>query len=461
MCIRDRSMAGVGPEPEVLELLGHLDVAPCPPQALLPQRVEAARLLGPHHGMGLEDDPSPRELGLERGERVLGQRRGVDATPDGLDVDPAVELGAARQAGQHAEHVLAPTCGGLCGDVFVADEPGHVVGRPTPLLDVGGHRTDLGIGQLPGHLLERRRLVDDVGVHHQEGLHPVVLQQDGQTVVEGVGLALAALLAAHVHHVARVLGNLGLDDLRGVVGAGVVDHADAQPVTWVVEEHEPIDGRTDDGLLVPRRDEDGGAGEVVADPAVVVVPRVEGHQQELVESRQERDDPDHDEQHEEPLAAEGDPVEEDHGAAASSSAPTFVRTRAYRPTESQWWLSLPATRWTPRRARPSTRRGPGQPHFSLTSTSAPVARAPAARWYSSVSLTSESSSPSLGRRLKGWATTGRSTRCMAATVASTRVAVTSPGRNSPVRRPAATTAGATGPESEGNWWSAMSTWSTR
>ena len=45
-------------------------------------------------------------------------------------------------------------------------------------------------------------------------------------MVERVRLALAALLAAHVDHGARVLGHLGLHDAGGVVRTGVVDHAD-------------------------------------------------------------------------------------------------------------------------------------------------------------------------------------------------------------------------------------------
>ena len=116
-------------EPQVLELLGDLDIASGPAEALLPERVDAAGLLCPDHGMGLEDDLASIELGLEGGEGVLGQRGGVDLAADGLDVEPGVELGAASQAGEHPEDVLAAPGRRLRGDVLVADEPGHVVAR--------------------------------------------------------------------------------------------------------------------------------------------------------------------------------------------------------------------------------------------------------------------------------------------------------------------------------------------
>ena len=131
-------------------------------------------LLGPHGGVRLEDDPPPRPLGLERGDRVLGQRGGVDPAADRLDVGPRVQLRAAGQAGEHAEHVLAPPGRRLGGDVLVADEPGQVVARAAALLDVGGDRADLRIGQMAGHPAQRVRLVDHVRVHDQDRLHPVV-----------------------------------------------------------------------------------------------------------------------------------------------------------------------------------------------------------------------------------------------------------------------------------------------
>ena len=173
------------PEPDVLEPPGDLDVAAGPAQPLLPQRHDAARFLGPDGGVRLEDDLLPSALGLERGDRVLGQRAGVDPAADRLDVGPGVQLRAAGQAGDHAQHLLAAPGGGLRGDVLVADEPGHVVAGAAALLDVGGDRADPGIGQVPGHPAQRRALVDDIRVHDQDGLHPVVGQDDAQAVIEG------------------------------------------------------------------------------------------------------------------------------------------------------------------------------------------------------------------------------------------------------------------------------------
>ena len=98
----------------------------------------------------------------------------------------------ARQA-MRAEHVLPAPGGRLGGDVLVADEPGQVVARAAALLDVGGDRAHLRVGQVPGHLAQRGGLEDDVGVRDQERLHPVVLEDDGQAVIERVGLSLAAL----------------------------------------------------------------------------------------------------------------------------------------------------------------------------------------------------------------------------------------------------------------------------
>src|SRR6185437_9576724 len=122
--------------------------------------------------------------GLERGHRVLGQRARVDPPADGLDVRPRVQLRAAGQAGDRADDVLAAPGGGLGGDVLVADEPGQVVSRLAAFLDVGGDRADLRVGQVPGHLAQRAGLVDDIRVHDQDGLHPVVGEDDVETVVE-------------------------------------------------------------------------------------------------------------------------------------------------------------------------------------------------------------------------------------------------------------------------------------
>ena len=67
-------------------------------------------LLGPDHGVGLEDDPSAAQLGFEGGEGVFGQRRGVDPAADGDEVLAGVQLGSAGQAGQRAR--ARSGCGG-------------------------------------------------------------------------------------------------------------------------------------------------------------------------------------------------------------------------------------------------------------------------------------------------------------------------------------------------------------
>jgi len=41
----------------------------------------------------------------------------------------------------------------------------------------------------------------------------------------------------------------------------------------------------------------------------------------------------------------------------------------------QWWLSLPATTWTPERVMAAIVRADGHDHFSFTSTSAPACAA--------------------------------------------------------------------------------------
>src|SRR6185437_12077226 len=117
------AVPGAAPEPDPPEAAGHLDVAAGPAQSLLPQGADAVGLLGPDHGVRLEDHPGTALLGLDRGDGVLGQRPGVDLAADGLDVGPRVQLRPAGQAGDRAEHVLAAPRGGLRGDVLVADEP--------------------------------------------------------------------------------------------------------------------------------------------------------------------------------------------------------------------------------------------------------------------------------------------------------------------------------------------------
>ena len=131
-------------------------------------------------------------------------------------------------------------------------------------------------------------------------------------MVEGMGLALAPVLASKVHDVARVLEHLGLDHVGGVVGGGVVDDVDPEPVEGVVQLHQPVDRRADDQPLVPGRDEDGRAGKVVVDLVVVVDAVVEGDQQELVRGRQQRDRPDHHDDDERPLETECDLPEHVH-----------------------------------------------------------------------------------------------------------------------------------------------------
>ncbi len=292
------------PEPQVPVLAGDLDIAAGPAQPLLPQPVDLVRLFRPYDGVRLEDHPVPGQLRPERGEGVLGQRGCVDPAAHGDQVLARVQLGAPGQAGGRAQDVLAAPRGRLGGDVLVADEPGEVVAGPGAFLDVGGDGTDLRIGEVPGHGAERRRLIDDVGIHDQQRLHPVVGQADLQPVVQRVRLAVAALLPAQVDHVARVLRRLGQHHVGCVVRARVVHDEDAQRVPRVVEQHEPVDGCADDGGLVPRRDHDGGPGEVRLAGAVVIAPEMDRDEQELVGGGQLGHGSGHDKDNEQPLPAE-------------------------------------------------------------------------------------------------------------------------------------------------------------
>ena len=108
-------------------------------------------------------------------------------------------------------------------------------------------------------------------------------------VVERVRLALTALLAAQVHDPAVVLRRLGPHHVRGVVGARVVDDEHAQPVGRVLQPHQPVERRAEDGPLVPRRDDDDDPRQVRRRPAQVVAERVHRDQEVLVEPGEHRD----------------------------------------------------------------------------------------------------------------------------------------------------------------------------
>ncbi len=135
---------------------------------------------------------------------------------------------------------------------------------------------------MTGHPAQRLRFVDDIGVHDQDRLHPVVAEDHGKPVVEGVRLTLAADLPAQVDDVAGELGRLRQDHVRCLVGARVIDHEDPQRGTRVVKQHQPLDRGADHRCLVPGRYQDRGAGEYRRAPFVVQPPEVIRYQQELV-----------------------------------------------------------------------------------------------------------------------------------------------------------------------------------
>src|SRR5204862_6867523 len=137
-------------EPDLAQPAGHLGVAAPPANPLLPERRDRLRLLGPDDGVGLEYGPLAGELALEGGDRVLGQRAGVDLAPDRLQARALDQLRAAGQAGLGAEQVLGPSGAGLGGDVLEGDEPVQVVLGPAALADVAAHGADVVARQVPG-----------------------------------------------------------------------------------------------------------------------------------------------------------------------------------------------------------------------------------------------------------------------------------------------------------------------
>jgi hypothetical protein len=122
------------------------NISPRPAEALLPQGADGTGFFRPADGVRLEYNPAATQLGLEGSDRVFRERAGVDAAAEGNQVGPRVQLSAAGQAGERAEHVLPAPGGALRGDVLVADEAGQVVARAATLLDVAGHRAHPGIG---------------------------------------------------------------------------------------------------------------------------------------------------------------------------------------------------------------------------------------------------------------------------------------------------------------------------
>jgi hypothetical protein len=180
-----------------------------------------------------------------------------------------------------------------------------------------------------GELAQRVGEVDHVGVHDEQRLHPVVLEDPRDAVIERVRLALAADLAAQVEHpagacVCQILGGLGEHDIGGLVGARVIHDVDPQPVLRVVERHQSVDGCPDHEPFVPGGHDHRDVRQVRPGLAVVVDGRVERQHEELVQGRQhghrpERDEHEqHDLQREEPRL----PPVPRHGRACPRSATT-------------------------------------------------------------------------------------------------------------------------------------------
>jgi len=266
------------------------------------------------------------------------------------------------------------------------------------------------------------------------------------------GLALAAGLAAQVNDPARVVGRLGPDDQRRVVGARVIDHEDPQRIARVVKPHEPVYGYPDHGRLVPCRNQNGRAGQPLTAPGIVQSQEMQDHQQVLVDPGHQRNGSDHHEDDEHP--SQIFPWAGEIHAARPAAISSRVRpTVAYTPTSRQSWLSVLATTGTPAQTNALAVRAEGQAHFSLISSSAPVSLARPASRASSRSGTTDSLRPSFGRMLNRCAISAcrPAARASAPAVASIR-AVTAAAPLS-VPRPIRTriSPGSTGPCSPGNW----------
>ena len=183
-----------------------------------------------------------------------------------------------------AGDVLGAPAGGLGDRVLEADIAIHPVRGRAGLLDEGRDRPDRGIGQVTHHAQDRGGLEDDVRVGDHDRLRPVVLEQSLEAVVERVRLPLAAVLPAVADHPTRVLRFLRREQLRGSVGASVVDHREPKAVDGVVELHHPVDAEPQDRSFVPGRYDDGDPGAVLQVDLVVVVvvaPAVPGEQHVL------------------------------------------------------------------------------------------------------------------------------------------------------------------------------------
>ena len=215
---------------------------------------------------------------------------------DRLEVLARVQLRAAREARHRAHDVLRAPGGGLRGHVLVADEPRDAARPAAALADERRDGPDLLVGEVPGHAAQRVRAVDDVGVHDEQRLHPVVGQGVPDAVVEGVRLALPALLAAQVHDAVVVLRRLGADHVGGVVGARVVDdeHLAAGPAGT----RRPISRSSDAASTAPSFQAGTMTttrGRCGAASAQVVAERVHRDEQVLVEPGEHRDRADADE----------------------------------------------------------------------------------------------------------------------------------------------------------------------
>lgn len=180
--------------------------------------------------MRVEDHPTPVHLGLERRHRVLGEGAGVDLTAEVLQVCPAQQLRAPGQAGLCPHDVLGPAGSQLGAGILVADVAVQQARGLAGLADEGSDRADLRVVQVPGHPGDGVGAKDHVRIRDEHGLGPVVGEQHAETMVERVRLSLPALLPTQGHDPVRVSFLRRDQELWGAVGAGVVNHHQAQPI---------------------------------------------------------------------------------------------------------------------------------------------------------------------------------------------------------------------------------------
>jgi hypothetical protein len=219
----------------------HLQIAARPAQALLPQGGDAVGFLCPDDGIAVEYDAVTGKLRLEGRVGVFGERAGVDRAADRGQVLAAVQLCAARHAGEHADDILGASGGGLGRDVFEGDEACEQVARLTAFLHVGRDAAHCRVRQVARHAPQGQRLEQNIGIHDLDRFGPALGMNGAKAMVKRVRLALTADLPAQMEYRAGILHHLLAHDGRRVIGAGVVDEVNAPGARRIGQAHQRID----------------------------------------------------------------------------------------------------------------------------------------------------------------------------------------------------------------------------